>query len=255
MGISLKENRQYFDDKECNAKHQLMITLNQLPSGLGAQFGRPEIHDIGDPHAPFVFLLERHPLMDGCYDKGGAYWGGPDNFYVAQCSGNIQGEHAEILMFLRAESHDEAKKKVRLKYPLAHFQSSEFTPFVDGYVKAALLSTIGDSDDHKGMPLDETYTLHDLSAECFQSMTESCKLFQDQNESLLSQAYNINYSQEQAGKDFWFDRCRHGSGFEHRDLGSVGKKLTEAASGWTEVDLYVGDDGKIYGETLIQKVN
>lgn len=51
-----------------------------------------------------------------------------------------------------------------------------------------------------------------------------------------------------AGHDFWLTRNGHGAGFWSRDIG-VGKSLASAC-GWgteyPEVDLYLGDDLKIY---------
>lgn len=51
---------------------------------------------------------------------------------------------------------------------------------------------------------------------------------------------------DRAGHDFWLTRCGHGAGFWDRGLGDIGCKLTEAASVYGSVDLYIGDDGLIY---------
>ena len=46
--------------------------------------------------------------------------------------------------------------------------------------------------------------------------------------------------------DFWLTGNRHGAGFWDRGYGADGDTLTEAAHGYGDVDLYVGDDGQIH---------
>lgn len=50
------------------------------------------------------------------------------------------------------------------------------------------------------------------------------------------------------GHDLWLTRNGHGTGFWDRGLGVLGAALTEVAEAMGPVDLYVGDDGKVYGE-------
>ncbi len=73
-------------------------------------------------------------------------------------------------------------------------------------------------------------------------MVRDCQNFQQQNAELLGQI-----DDEQAGHDFWLTRCGHGAGFWDRGLGEIGDRLTDAAHAAGNVDLYLGDDGKIYG--------
>lgn len=50
-----------------------------------------------------------------------------------------------------------------------------------------------------------------------------------------------------AGHDFWLTRCGHGAGFWDGDWPEPhADALTEAAKSFGNVELYVGDDGKIY---------
>lgn len=56
-----------------------------------------------------------------------------------------------------------------------------------------------------------------------------------------------NYDYEIAMHDFWLTRNRHGAGFWDGDYEKAdGEKLTELAHSFGEINLYVGDDGKIY---------
>jgi hypothetical protein len=67
-----------------------------VSSKYGAPMGRRETANLeGKVH------LQRVPLYDGCYDKGGAYWGGPSNLW---CAWNDKGTQ-----YLRAGSRVEAK--------------------------------------------------------------------------------------------------------------------------------------------------
>lgn len=59
--------------------------------------------------------LQRLPFVDGCYDRWGAYWGAPANVWCAW--GDLDGEDLTTRLFLRADSRDEAKRKVREQLP------------------------------------------------------------------------------------------------------------------------------------------
>lgn len=51
---------------------------------------------------------------------------------------------------------------------------------------------------------------------------------------------------DRAGHDFWLTRNGHGAGFWDRGMGKLGDRLADAARAYGSVDLYVGDDKKIY---------
>jgi hypothetical protein len=53
---------------------------------------------------------------------------------------------------------------------------------------------------------------------------------------------------QRAGNDFWLTHNGHGAGFWDGDLpDEIGDALTKASEKYREIDLYVGDDGMIYG--------
>jgi hypothetical protein len=82
----------------------------------GAQMGRPnELPDACDSKYPFKIVLRRLKLIDGCYDKEGAYFGGPDNLWYA--SGRYY-KHP-IRIFFRAEYSSTAYRLVRDHLPNA----------------------------------------------------------------------------------------------------------------------------------------
>ncbi len=111
--------------------------------------------------------------------------------------------------------------------------------FTKGYIEAALWS----STDEHGEPLDAVHTVDDIAPATLATMIADCTDFCTANAALLADG---GQSDDYNGHDFWLTRCGHGAGFWDRGLGEVGDKLTEAASAYGSVDLYVGDDGLIY---------
>lgn len=101
------------------------------------------------------------------------------------------------------------------------------------------------SDENTGgSPMDSNYGPEDIAPETLAKMAEDCRQFQADNEADLSKARSTDYN----GHDFWLTRNGHGVGFWDRDLGDVGERLTDASEAWGTFDLYVGDDGQIWGQ-------
>jgi hypothetical protein len=115
---------------------------------------------------------------------------------------------------------------------LTHFQQS--------YIEAALWS----STDEDGEPLDATYDDTDLDSTLLRQMHEDCADFVSANTAALDAC---GLSAEQAGHDFWLTRNGHGAGFWDRGIGELGEVLTDAAAVYGSHDLFVGEDGLIYG--------
>jgi len=110
--------------------------------------------------------------------------------------------------------------------------------FLDAYIAVALWS----STDDNSTPLDETYTTGDLSGELMDQMIEDCAAF-------IAKADLSDERFTQAGHDFWLTRNGHGVGFWARPEvygEEKAQELTALAESFGPVDLYVGDDGRIY---------
>jgi hypothetical protein len=77
--------------------------------------GRRGAHDTPDGEGPPRFYLRRVRLDSGGYDQGGAYYGlGPPLYrYESECG--------FIVDWLRAGGRDQAKEKIRARYPGARF--------------------------------------------------------------------------------------------------------------------------------------
>ncbi len=131
----------------------------------------------------------------------------------------------------------------------------EITPFLRAYVVAALWSTNDESTPQGGEPLDSNYSIDDIAPDTLASMAEDCAKFLRENEADIAKGCTRGTgeftAEEQAGHDFWLTRCGHGAGFWDGDWRdgedrSREERLTEAAQAFGNVDLYVGDDGKIH---------
>lgn len=125
----------------------------------------------------------------------------------------------------------------------------ELDLFTRSYIATALWSSNDESTPQGGNPLDENYSISDIALETLAQMKADCQRFQADNRDTLDELYNSNAEQGPAcaGHDFWLTRCGHGAGFWDGDYPEpAGSILTKAAQAFGDVDLYVGDDGKIY---------
>lgn len=125
--------------------------------------------------------------------------------------------------------------------------------FFVSYVGAALWS----STDDQGEPLDDNRDRDDIATATLDAMRRDCAAFYAANElaihcedAPLSRDFEGSYPARQAamaGHDFWLTRCGHGAGFWDGDWPEpYASQLDHAARAMGNVDLYVGDDGKVY---------
>ena len=135
----------------------------------------------------------------------------------------------------------------------------ELDPFTQGYI-AAMFFTCGNESgtlpgpncDENGQGDDVDVGFSDLAPEALAEIINDCRRFFDSNLELIEQAckhggYKGEYDEERAGSDFWYTRCGHGVGYWDRGLpDGIGDALSDAASKCGNVDLELGDDGKVY---------
>lgn len=130
-----------------------------------------------------------------------------------------------------------------LKHLINEDITSKLDEFTRQYIETALWSSTGDDEE----PLDKNFDISDIADEAMKSMIADCKKFQDENRELYEKG---GWDDGQAGHDFWLTRNGHGAGFWDRHMEGmekdIGDQLTEKAHKFGEVNLYVGDDGKIY---------
>lgn len=142
------------------------------------------------------------------------------------------------------------KRKKKLKRFSSNGESANKFPvpksssFLGGYLEAALWSSNDESDESGGDPLDKNYGIADISDEAMKASIEDCNKFEKENAADLA-ATGADDSQN--GHDFWLTRNSHGTGYWDRGYeGDLGDRLSDAAKAYGEINLYVGDDGKIY---------
>ena len=91
------------------------MNLPNATSIYGASMGRAENRPPAE--TPVKFYLQRVRLNQGGYDSGGAYWGIGQPLYHAWG----EGFNEDYDLFLRADSRENAKERLRAKYPLVTF--------------------------------------------------------------------------------------------------------------------------------------
>jgi hypothetical protein len=115
-------------------------------------------------------------------------------------------------------------------------------PNLRQYLETALWSTTDNSTPSGGEPLDKNYSVDDIAPEAIEQASADWESFVKQAGSFLD-----DLDLTDVAHDFWLTRNRHGAGFWDGDYEEgIGKKLTDLAHTFGEVDLYIGDDGRLY---------
>jgi len=136
---------------------------------------------------------------------------------------------------------------------------SKIDRFTQGYIEALFFTEEASgvtteewqaTDEHDEGSIPGDVGIEDIDDASFAEILKDCKDFQETYDLALQEAYAVEgdrtYDPERAGYDFWLTRNRHGVGFWDRGLGAVGDVLTTAANACGSVDVYLGDDGKVY---------
>lgn len=185
---------------------------------------------------------QRVPISSKNYDRLIDYIDKIDHPFYDYLASDWDGDpkHGKLIAYFKNAPMMNARRKVR-KNP----RSGGLDAFTNAYLLAALWSSTDNSNDQGGDPLDKNYDISDLAPEAVAQAKTDCATFQKKAESLL-RFVSDKEDDEQAGHDFWLTRNGHGAGFWDRGLGSAGEKLTELSKKFGEIDIYVGDDGKLY---------
>lgn len=133
--------------------------------------------------------------------------------------------------------------------------------FFAAYLECALWASDDDSTPQGGEPLDKNHTAEDIADETLDKMREDCIDFMTAHpeESDIPAMLSVldDDGLKRAGYDFWLTRNRHGAGFWDGDWDNLkkfggeganwGEALTKRSEPYGAFDLYIGDDGKVYG--------
>ena len=98
---------------DINAK----LKASNASSVRGADMGRRDWGLSEHRWCPMVMYLQRVRFVDGDYDLGGAYWGGPPSLPLF-CA---WAEDDEARVFVRAKDRGAAKLEVKRYFPNAKF--------------------------------------------------------------------------------------------------------------------------------------
>ena len=114
--------------------------------------------------------------------------------------------------------------------------------FFNAYVEAALWSSTDESTEQGGDPLDKNYDASDIDRSTLNRMMRDSIAFLKKNGDDIGSKY------ARAGHDFWLTRNGHGAGFWDGDWPEPeATRLTRSSERYGPFDLYVGDNGTIYG--------
>lgn len=109
--------------------------------------------------------------------------------------------------------------------------------FTRGYLEAALWTSDPDPGSGQWSEHDD-WTIDNIAPESLARAIEDCRQFQADNRADLDEVTDTyGATDAQHGHDFFLTRCGHGTGFWDRGYGALGKKLTEAAHVWGNVDV------------------
>jgi hypothetical protein len=112
--------------------------------------------------------------------------------------------------------------------------------FIYGYAQCLLWEGVLEEDN-----FETDFTVKNFSDELKQTIKADCEDYYHKNKALLAKTNNPNY--QELGHDFLLTRNGHGAGFWDKGYGDVGDKLTDNCLPYGSFDVYIGDDGKIYG--------
>lgn len=114
---------------------------------------------------------------------------------------------------------------------------ADLDEFTQAYVEALFFTSTGSRDDEDL----EHASFDELAPKTLAKIIHDCALFQKDNEHLCSGDWSG------AGHDFWLTRNHHGAGFWDGDWEEPeATALTDASHGYRSIDLYRGDDGRLY---------
>jgi len=114
---------------------------------------------------------------------------------------------------------------------------------MDNFLQHYIICALWSSTDDEGRPLDDNYSFEDIAPETLDAMRTDCELFKAKADGLYSIA-----EESRAAHDFWLTRNGHGAGFWDGDWQEPeASQLTALSKEFGEVNLYIGDDGMIYG--------
>lgn len=205
-------------------------TIGKGYSERGADMGRQEWKYT--PIAPVRAI--KLPLTDGgCYDPGGAYWGAPDNLYMAT-------DGREFRLFERAENLNAAIVAFKRRAKDLGIHDLEIVPgdignwsleqfadeFIQGYTEALLWTNEPEGLVESGEWSEkEGWSAEMIDAPSIELIKEICATFIQEGHEHLATLANDGIQPSTLGHDFWLSSGGYGCGYNDCDWGFHGDML------------------------------
>lgn len=106
---------------------------------------------------------------------------------------------------------------------------------MDKFTEAFLVALLWSSGDEF-----DNFSIYDFNEDDLKRLKKDCKDFKHET------YYAIYENLEKAGHDFALTRNGHGAGFWDGEWLGYGDELTKISESFKEINLYVGDDKKLY---------
>jgi hypothetical protein len=104
--------------------------------------------------------------------------------------------------------------------------------------------------DDQGVPLEDNYDIDNFDPAALQQIKKDCAEFQAKanlDEIQIGSTTDSSSIETRAGHDFWLTRAGHGAGFWDGDWPVPhGDRLTNLATSFGNIDVYVGDEGNLH---------
>lgn len=173
-----------------------------------------------------------------------------DNGYVAWLGwGGTTGVDWAMKKVDAVERAKKKKKKTKADVDLDSLDESLVETILDQYLITCLWAEYDNSDEQGGDHLDENYDADDFADEALDSAEKDVRKF---IASVMEKHPEVfeEFSLGDIGHDLWLTRVGHGAGFWDGDYDNeelkLGDYLTEESKKLGHVDVYVGDDNKLY---------
>lgn len=214
-------------------EHHIEGEENPSAYGRGPAHGMINIHstyDRLDAEALSEHLKEDHAILNEVASGQSRVRPGHKFWYVL-----VNARDRERAVDVRNDWLDEKKHRGEVENPRDRNANARAYGKMDAFTKAYVQSALWTEQ------LDTNHSVHDIDTDTLQRMVQDC-------ESFLRNAGEDLSDDGQSGRDFWLTRNGHGAGFWDGDWPEPqATKLTELSKRFGEYDLYVGDDGLIYG--------
>lgn len=120
--------------------------------------------------------------------------------------------------------------------------------FVQGYIEAAAFCGCEPPDGHPMKDVDHIqFSFGALYHATVRQMAKDCTTFCERHRDMLDRANAEGRDDAGLGRDFWYTRNGHGTGFWDREElnQDLRDNLCRAADLWCEVDLYMTEHGRV----------